>query len=117
MVKSTYVLPAGAFVGAVFVHYVFYAFSYVWFLTGADYRDLHVIYGVFVAIVLAEFLLRASWWLMWATAWAALIVPMLTTISLHLSPGMWIVPLGALIASPFIGVAMLQRRQGLEARQ
>ncbi|QWT22152.1 hypothetical protein KPL74_09105 [Bacillus sp. NP157] len=110
-IKSTHVLPATALLGAVVVHYVFYAFSYVWFLTGADYRNLHVIYGCFVAIVLAEFFLRAPWWLMWATAWAALVVPTLTTITFHLSPGMWIIPLGALIASPFVVVATLRRRQ------
>ena len=102
----------GAFVCALIVHYVFYAFAYVWFLTGADYRTLHLIYAVFVVLAVLEFVLRAPWWALWATAWAALIAPMIAPIPLHLAPGFVMVPLGAVIAAPFIAVAKMRRGGG-----
>jgi len=50
------------------VHYLVYAYRFMWYLSYPDFVMLIEIYLAFMAIVVAEFIFAPTWWLMGSTA-------------------------------------------------
>lgn len=96
------------------VHYLVYAYRFMWYLSYPDFVMLIGIYLAFMAIVVAEFIFAPTWWLMGSTAFALMFMPAVARINYILPVGILFGVVALVSACPFVAVALLRTRKHTE---
>jgi hypothetical protein len=112
--RSSPWLAAGSLIGALGVHYLIYAFRFMWYLDHSSFSTLIAVYVVFVVLECIEYIWIPRWWIMAPTAFVVMVAPAFSGINYHVPLGPLFVIVAALSASAFAAVAVLRsRRKGL----
>jgi len=96
------------------VHYLVYAYRFMWYLSYPDFVLLVEIYLAFMAIVVAEFIFFPTWWLMGVTAFALMFMPAVVRINYMLLVGILFYVVALVSACPFVVVAFLRKRSHIK---
>lgn len=100
-----------ALVVAILIHYLIYAYRFMWYLDYPNFIRLISIYIVFVALILAEFLFFARWWLMGLTGFLVMLMPAAFHVKYLIPIGIPFLLVAGLSAGQFVGVAVLKTRR------
>ncbi len=109
--RSSPWIAAVSLVGALGIHYVVYAFRFMWYLDHSSFDRLIEIYVFFVAVECMEYIWIPRWWIMAPTAFVAMVAPAFFGINYHVPIGLLFVIVAALSASMFGAVAVLRSRR------
>lgn len=99
-----------ALLGALVVHYLVYAYRFMWYLDNANFAKLVSAYAVFLSAVIFAFVVVPRWWVMGPLALAAMFAPALVGVHYLVPIGTAFVLVAVVCSSLFAGVAVLRSR-------
>jgi hypothetical protein len=104
-------LALAALIGALIVHYLIYAYRFMWYLDHRNFVVLVSAYLAFIGIMVVAFFGAPRWWTMVPLALLVMFAPPLLGVKYLMPIGPAFVCVAVASSSLFAGVARLRARQ------